>query len=77
MTDYEAADRLEAATNLVMQAKNVVAAWDRLYALINPRDSFPQQFADLAEDTEFREIQWLRQALEKAKPPATDGGERS
>jgi hypothetical protein len=74
MTD-DAADRLEAATNLVMQAKNVVAAWDRLYALINPRDSFPQRFADLAEDTECREIQWLRQALEKVAVPR-DGGER-
>jgi len=49
--------------NLLMQAQNMVAAWDRMYALINPRHNFPRVFADLTEDMEFRELQWLRKAI--------------
>lgn len=54
--------------NLVMQAENMLAAWERMYRLINPRDNFPKVFADLTEDMEFRELQWLRRAVAEAKP---------
>jgi hypothetical protein len=54
-----------AAPDLLMQLENVVAAWNRLYAMINPRDSFPSAFVDLAEDTEFRELQSARAAVAK------------
>lgn len=60
-----------AEQNLLMQAENMLAAWDRMYRLINPRDNFPKVFADLTEDMEFRELQWLRRAVAEAKPALT------
>lgn len=65
--------------NLLMQAENMLAAWERMYRLINPRDNFPKVFADLTEDMEFRELQWLRRAVAEAKPAmvAEERGEKS
>lgn len=67
MTSTAGRTELTPQENLLVQAENMIAAWDRLYALINPRGNFPLAFADLAEDTEFREVLWLRAALAATK----------
>lgn len=47
-------------------AEKMIAAWDRMYALINPRSSFPLVFADMTEEIEFNEGLKLRAILAEA-----------
>lgn len=58
---------IAAAPDLYEALEAVVAEWDRLYEMINPRSAFPLIFADSAEDAEFRQLQKARAALAKAR----------
>lgn len=62
--------RTDSGQETLAQLQIVVAAWDRLYALINPRDAFPLNYANLAEDIEFREMQSARAAIAAAADPS-------